>query len=119
MKRPTDAEQWWVFDPKMDREDYVCQTLEAYRSTPTACGLIRRADHDLALGLYQKRIPFHAVDGAFVLATARRASRDPQRRPLAPIASLRYFLPIIREILNKPVDPAHISYLWLKMQGRL
>ncbi|MCP4204778.1 MAG: hypothetical protein GY769_22955 [bacterium] len=119
MRLPPDANEWWVFDATMDRQQYVRQTLEEYRTTPTACGQVRRADHDLAVRLYQKMVPFTAVEGAFVLATARRTSRDPQRQPLAPIGSLRYFLPIIREILDKPVDPGEISYLWLKMQGRL
>ena len=119
MRLPTDVDQWWLFDPMMDRENYVRQTLEQYRNMPTACGRVRRADRDLARRLYQKKIPFTAIDGAFVLATARRTSGDPHRRTLAPIVSLRYFLPIIREILQKPIDPAHISYLWLKMQGRL
>ena len=119
MRLPLDADQWWVPDPTMNREQYVRQTLEGYRTTPTACGRVRRADHDLAARLYQKEVPFIAVEGAFILATARRTSRDPKRRPLTPIGSLRYFLPIIREILDKPVDPGEISYLWLKMQGRL
>ena len=119
MRLPVDVDEWWVFDPTMGREQYVRRTLEAYRTTPTTCGRVRRADHDLAVNLYQKAIPFTAVEGAFVLATARRTSREPQRQPPAPIGSLRYFLPIIREILDKPVDPGDISYLWLKMQGRL
>ena len=119
MRLPADVDEWWVFDPTMGRERYVRQTLEGYRTTPTACGRVGRADHDLAVSLYQRAIPFTAVEGAFILAAARRASRDPQRHPLAPIGSLRYFLPIIREILDKPVDPGEISYLWLKMQGRL
>jgi hypothetical protein len=119
MRRAPDANEWWVFDPTMDRKQYVRQTLEEYRTTPTACGRVCRADRDLALRLYQKQIPFTAIDGAFVLAAARRTSRDSQGRHLAPIGSLHYFLPIIHEILDKPVDPGEISYLWLKMQGRL
>ncbi len=119
MKLPPDANEWWVFDSTMDRQQYVRQTLEEYRNTPTACGQVCRADHDLAVSLYKKAIPFTAVEGAFVLATTRRSSRHSRRQPLAPIGSLRYFLPIIREILDKPVDPGEISYLWLKMQGRL
>ncbi len=119
MSLPADACEWWVFDPTMNRKQYVQRTLEEYRTTPTACGRVRRADHDFALSLYQKAIPFTAVEGAFVLAAARRTARDPRRQPLAPIGSLRYFLPIIREILDTPIDPGEISYLWLKMQGRL
>jgi hypothetical protein len=118
MRLPADADEWWVFDATMDREQYVRQTLEEYCATPTACGQVRPADRDLAVRLYQARITFTAVEGAFILAAARRTHR-PGRHPLAPICSLRYFLPIIREILARPVDPGEVSYLWLKMQGRI
>lgn len=118
MRLPADADEWWVFDDAMDREQYVRQTLEGYCATPTACGQVRPADRDLAVRLYQERIPFNAVEGAFILAAARRTYR-PSRHPLPPIRSLRYFLPIVREILAKPVDPGQVSYLWLRMQGKL
>ncbi len=119
MTLPQDTNEWWVFDPSIDCQQYVRRALEEYRTTLTVCGRVRRADHDLAVDLYKKAVPLTAVEGAFVLATARRASRPSKRPPLAPIGSLRYFLPIIREILDTPVDPGDISYLWLKMQGRL
>jgi hypothetical protein len=114
---PIDADQWWVFDPTMDREHYVREILELYRTTPTTCGRVRPDDHRLALSFYQQRIPFTAVEGAFVLAADRRARRDATRPALAPIQSLRYFQPILREILDTPIDPADISYLWHKMLG--
>lgn len=115
---PQDVDEWWVFDPTMSREDYVRQVLDGFRATPTTCGQTSPCDHDLAMRLYLKRIPFTAVDGAFVLAAARRTYRNPNGAPLAPIRSLRYFLPIIREILSEPVDPGEVSYLWWKMQGK-
>lgn len=115
---PVDVDEWWVFDIGMDREQYVHQTLEGYRTTPTAWGQVRWADRELAGRLYDQEVPFTAVEGAFILAAARRTCRT-ARQPLSPIRSLRYFLPIIAEILNKPVDPGEVSYLWLKMQGRI
>lgn len=118
MRLPVDVDEWWVFDPTMDREQYVRQTLEGYRNTPTAWGQVRRADRDLAVHLYQEEVPFTAVEGAFILAAARRTYRT-AGPPLSPIRSLHYFLPIIREILGEPVDPGQVSYLWWKMQGRL
>ena len=41
MRLPADVDQWWVFDPTMDREHYVRETLQAYRTTPTTCGRVR------------------------------------------------------------------------------
>ena len=117
MKLPADADEWWVFDATMDRDHYIRQTLESYRATPTVCGRVSQADRHLAARLYQEKIPFTAVEGAFTLAAARRIYRN-SRCPLSPIHSLRYFLPIIREILDTPVDPGKVSYLWWKMQGK-
>ena len=118
MRLPADADEWWVFDATMNRQQYLHQTLEGYCATPTASGRVSPADRDLAVRLYQEKIPLTAVEGAFILAAARRTYRRGPH-PLAPIRSLRYFLPIIREILAQPVDPGHVSYLWLRMQGRL
>jgi hypothetical protein len=118
MRLPPDADEWWIFDPTMTRDQYVRQTLEGYRTTPTACGRVRHADRDLAVRLYHERVPFTAVEGAFILAAARRTYRN-SPHPLSPICSLHYFLPILREILDTPVDPGKVSYLWLKMQGRI
>ena len=117
-KLPDDVDEWWVFDANMEREQYVRQTLEGYRTTPTAWGRVRCADRELASRLYDQRVPFTAVEGAFILAAARRTYRT-ARLPLSPICSLRYFLPIIDEIIQKPVDPGEVSCLWLKMQGML
>ncbi len=118
MRLPPDAGEWWGFDLTMGRDLYVRRTLEGYRSTVTAWGQVRRADQELAVRLYSQKVPFTAVEGAFILAAARRTYRD-ARHPLPPICSLHYFLPILREILDTPVDPGKVSYLWLKMQGRL
>lgn len=102
----------------MKRDQYVRQILETYRTTPTVCGRVSVADRHLADRLYQEKVPITAVEGAFTLAADRRLYRHSTRH-LAPIHSLRYFLPIIHEILDTPVDPGQVSYLWLKMQGRI
>lgn len=120
MRLPPDVEEWWVFDPAMSCEEYVRQTLEAYRSTPTTLGQVHSCDRDFALHLFRQKVPFTAVEGALILAAARRTfRRDPQRPPLAPIRCLRYFRPVIREILDTPIDPGEISYLWYRLQGRI
>lgn len=118
MRLPADVDEWWVFDTSMNCDQYIRQILESYRTTPTVCGRVSVADSQLADRLYQEKVPLTAVEGAFTLAADRRLYRH-SARSLAPIHSLRYFLPIIREILDTPVDPGQVSYLWLKMQGRI
>lgn len=116
MRLPPDADEWWTFDPEMGREQYVCRVLEAYQNTPTAAGRVRPQDRNLAAHLFYQKVPFSAVDAAFVLAAARRTFRHPNLAPLAPIGSLNYFLPVIREILETPIDPGHIGWLDWKLR---
>ena len=115
MKLPPDADEWWVFEPEMEREQYVCQVLEAYLKTPTVAGRMRPQDRSLAAHLFRQRVPFAAIEAAFILAAARRVFRDPRRPPLDPIGSLKYFMPVIREILRTPIDPGHIGWLEWKL----
>jgi hypothetical protein len=116
MKTPPDADTWWTFDSSIGREHYVRRLLELYCKTPTTCGRVRRADRHLAEALFRQATPLSAVQGAFHLAAARRTFRDPRHGSLSPVRSLHYFLPVIREVLNTPIDPDYIGYLEWKLQ---
>ena len=89
----------------------VRKILELYRKTPGTSGAARRADHRLAALLVQRQIPLDTIRAALLLATARRVSRPPDAPPLRPIATLHYFLPVIDELLEQPLDTAYIRYL--------
>ena len=117
MKLPPDADTWWVKDPAIDREQYVRRLLQLYRQTPTTCGEVHPQDRQLLEQLFHEDVPFAAVEAAFLLAAARRVYRDPHRAPLPPIHSLKYFLPVIREILDTPMDPGEIGYLEWKLRN--
>lgn len=117
MRLPPDADTWWVKDPTMDREQYVRQLLRLYRETPTTCGEVSARDRQLLERLFHEGVPFVAVEAAFLLAAARRVYRDPRRPPLPPIRSLKYFLPVIREILDTPIDPGEIGFLEWKLRN--
>ncbi|MCP4546579.1 MAG: hypothetical protein GY835_08960 [bacterium] len=117
MRLPPDADTWWVVDPAMDRERYVRRLLDLYRETPTTCGTVHPRDRQLLEHLFRRGVPFTAVEAAFLLAAARRVYRDPRLDPLPPIRSLKYFLPIIREILDTPVDPGEIGFLEWKLRN--
>ena len=98
-----------------DAEDnsraYVQQVLEHYRATPGVLGRVRRADHELAAQLHARRVPFYVVANAFIVAAARRQRHNAFATPLPPIRSLHYFLPVIRELTERPLGPRDIDKL--------
>jgi hypothetical protein len=95
----------------MTQQRYVEQILDLYRRTPGTRGLSRPADRRLAASLRQRGVPLELVEAALLVATARRALRPATAPPLAPIATLHYFLPVLEELLASPPDPAYLAYL--------
>lgn len=96
-------------DPRQDR--YVRQVLSLYRETPGTRGRATTADRRLAEDLHRQGIPAELVRAALLLATARRSARPPDAEPLPSVNSFHYFLPILREIQQHPLDPAYLDYL--------
>lgn len=90
---------------------YVEQVLDLYRRTPGTSGFARRTDRRLAAALDDRQIPLGIVYAALLVATARRALRPAAAPPLAPIATLHYFVPVIEELLATPPDPDYLAYL--------
>lgn len=99
-----------------DRENYIKQVLELYRSTPGTTGRVRREDRLLAADLHDRGVYLAALETAFVLAVARRCFRPQDTRPLAPIRSMYYFIPVIDEILANPPDAEYIAFLKSKIK---
>lgn len=99
-----------------DLKRYVGQLLELYRRTPDTLGQIRRTDRILAQELYQRGVPICTVQGAFLLAAARRCLRAPGAPPLSPVRSLYYFLPLIEEVLANPLPNGYLEYLKRKLK---
>jgi hypothetical protein len=93
------------------RQRYAQQVIALYRCAPGTSGFARRADRCLAATLFDRRVPLQIVQAALLLAAARRAQRPNGAAPLARIASLHYFLPIIDELLDVQPDPGYIRYL--------
>ena len=97
------------------QDRYVRRVLDLYRATPGTRCRVRLADRQLAKNLFERRIPIQIIRAAFLLAISRRTWRPKGAEPLAPIASLHYFRPVIRELIDSPPDPEYINYL----SGRL
>jgi hypothetical protein len=83
-------------------QDYVASVLEAYVGLPDTACRPRRADRMLAHLLFAEGVPPEVVLDALLLAHARRHISPAS--PPAPVRSLHYFLPVIRELAS--LDPA-------------
>ena len=90
---------------------YVREVLRLYLDTPSVLGPVRRADRELAAQLYQRGVPFYAIQNAFTLAAARRIGHNAFSTPMPPIRSLHYFLAVIREVQQRPPGYREIAEL--------
>lgn len=97
------------------RQRYVARVVALYRSVPGARGSLRRADLRLAGQLHDRGVTIDRLCVAMILVAARRLLRSPEATPLAPIATLHYFLPVLEEITAMPPDEAYIAYLRHKL----
>ncbi len=96
---------------KDDDDNYVEKLLDLYLGLPQTPSRASRDDRRLAQQLRHQKTPLETVESAFLLAIARRSSRDPALPPLQPIRSLHYFLPVIEELLATGVSPNYLQYL--------
>jgi hypothetical protein len=97
-----------------DRQQYAAQILALYRRTPGVVG-VRRADRRLAAQLHDRRVPVDLIEAALLLASVRRIFRPRDASPLAPVATLHYFLPVIDELRATPPEPGYLAYLRHKL----
>ena len=92
--------------------EYVRALLAAYVAMPETPQRWHSTDRQIALELFRRRIPLDIIETAFVLGSARRLARDPNRS-VPPIRCLAYFLPVIEEVIADPPPGGYIRYLEL------
>jgi hypothetical protein len=99
------------------RSDYVRSVLGIYRSLPDTTKRARRDDRYLALQWQREAVPLFQVEGAMLLATARRVFREEEAEPLSPIRSLRYFVPVLEEMKVSGAGEGYVRYLREKLRA--
>jgi hypothetical protein len=97
------------------RGRYIASVLDRYRRLPGTFGRVLRDDRKTALALHDRGVTIDLIDRAFLLAVARRSFRA-NAEPVEPIRCLRYFLPVIDELLATPPDPDYFRYLAHKLR---
>jgi hypothetical protein len=96
-------------------DTYMQTLMDLYLRLPDAPRRISRTDISLVRRLWEREIPPELVETAMRLASARRAARPGAAPPLGPIRSFHYFLPVIEELLEKPVPDSYRDYLRSKV----
>ena len=104
--------------PSDDGVAYVREVLRLYRATPTVLGRLRHTDRVLAGQLYEQHVPLHAVRDALIIGAARRVLHNGYSTPMPPVRSLHYFLPLLREILDRPPGYREIDQLVAELRAR-
>ena len=94
---------------------YLEAVLDRYLWLPGTPTRTSRNDRRLARALYERGVPLAVVQAALVLGAARRAFRSESAPPLPPIRTLHFFLPIVEELLDEPVDTGYPEYLENKL----
>ena len=94
-----------------EQQAYLRAVRDLYLKLPNTSGRFSRSDRELAHDLHQRGIPIDVIRCALLLATARRLCRNPTNPPLPPVRSLRYFLPVLDEILLHPLPQGYLHYI--------
>jgi hypothetical protein len=106
-----------VAPEKRDSCIYVEKILGLYLSLPETPARSSQDDLRLAHDLYRRKTPAEIVEAALLLGSVRRLYRDPSLPRLAPIRSLRYFLPVIEEVTASPLSSDYLFYLRHKLDA--
>jgi len=102
--------------PDSDPASYVAGVLILYVELPETPMRASVQDQWQARRLFDRSVPLHVVESAFLLASLRRLVRPADGPPLSPIRSLAYFLPVINELLAHPAPDNYLDYLRLKLR---
>ncbi|MBL8207790.1 MAG: hypothetical protein JNM09_26390 [Blastocatellia bacterium] len=96
---------------ELTASEYVARVLALYVSLPQTPARTHLTDRHLAAQWYTQALAWEVIEGALLLAVARRCLRDPQMPPLQPIRSLHYFVPVLEEVQATPLAPDYVRYL--------
>lgn len=103
----------------MNTADFVQQVIALYRRLAGDHVRPRRADRELAAAWHHCGMTLASIEGAMLLALARRTGRPSAAPPLPPIRSLYYFVPLLDEITARPFADHYLAYLRARLAGVL
>lgn len=96
---------------ELTAQEDVARVLALSLRLPQTPARTHRTDRHLAAQWYTQALTWEVIEGALLLAVARRCLRDPALPPLPPIRSLHYFVPVLAEVQATPLAPDYVQYL--------
>ncbi|MCI0416580.1 hypothetical protein L0222_27745 [bacterium] len=95
----------------LSKSQYISRILQKYLRLPETPDKVSRSDWQLAERFYEQQIPPEDVEAALILGSARRLARDSSAPRLSSIKSLKYFVPVIMEVMEQPLPNGYTAYL--------
>ena len=95
---------------------YVSEVLAIYTTLPETPARARPADRRLAETWQRGGVTLQMVESALLLGQLRRLARPPEYPRLNPIRSLYYFVPLVEEVMEKPLPDGYVKYMKSKLQ---
>jgi hypothetical protein len=99
-----------------DESRYIEAVRRTFLSLGCTRGVFRTTDDAMARRLHARAIPLSAVHDALVLGALRKFRSWLEGGAGEAIATLRYFEPIVEEVVNRPLPPGYDQYLRDKLQ---
>jgi hypothetical protein len=96
---------------------YVSEVLAMYIKLPETPSRTRPADRRLAEDWQRSGITLQIIESALLLGQLRRLTRPPDYPKLNPIRSLYYFVPLIEEVMDKPLPDGYVEYMKSKLRN--
>ena len=93
------------------QEKYVQQVLQEYLNLPDTGPMASVSDRKLAERLFEQGISIEEVEGALLVASARRLFSKRGLHNSRRIYSLHYFIPVIMEITENCFPEGYLDYL--------
>ena len=97
-------------------QSYVSVVLEMYTALPETPARARPADRKLAEDWQRSGITLEVVESVLLLGQLRRLARPTDYPKLSPIRSLYYFVPVMEEVMEKPLPDGYVEYMRWKLQ---
>jgi len=103
-------------NPQTTDNGYIDSVIKIYINLPDTPVKPSPNDRSTAHSFLSQGVPLHIVESALLLASVRRLARTHDAAPLAPVRSLAYFAPVIRELADNPLPDGYRQYLIDKLK---